>query len=414
MGAGWSLDVLLPGGSEWVPLRSAVGKRVRWLSPSEGVLELEPSDLPEGSVVRWVRWGRGRRPAEERYFVVRGGGIAEEEVVGEEDEDAGEHAGHRIKARVAVTKSGLRIPKFWYVASGLLKGAEGGVSASLESLKRWIDQALAAHAPKAARLPERVRRAVLERLPDWADGAYIERSRPVALAEPVPADLRRRVLEAVAEAAAGLGGGAQPLKRIARGRVEAPEPLLAPSPPPKALEKLLPLRVFPAAEGLVGLQYYRLSPDYVAERLVGALDRLAPEWRRMQLHVPDALLEAHELANALKLLRERLGLRKGTGAELVREFASRLAEWEGSVATPRKAALVEVVPVKRSRGGGGYYFSDEWRRLPLVLPLEAGDDPYLWKGAVILRTGETYAAEPVASQGRALATYFSLPPPPGG
>jgi hypothetical protein len=406
VGAGRSAEVLLPGGGGWVPVRDAVEKRVRWLSREEGVLELEPGDLPEGAVVRWARW-RGREPLEERFFAVRGGRIVEEEVVREEDVDAGEHAGHRIKARVAVTKSGLRIPKFWYVASGVLRGAEGGARASLESLRRWIDEKLAALAPRGAELPDRVKSAILARLPEWADGAYVERARRVALAAPVPEDLRRRVLWAIAETAAEPGGEVAPLKRFFKGRAELLGAMVAPSPPPEELAPLL--GVFPAGEGRVGLYYYRLSPEHVAERLAEALDRLAPEWRGMGLHVPDALIDNLGFANALKHLREKLGLRGRTGAELFREAVERLAGWEGAVALAGRGAVVEVVPIKRSRRHEGFYFNDGWQRVRAALPLEEGEDPSRWRNTVVLKTGEAYRAEAVGGGGYA---QFNLPPPP--
>jgi hypothetical protein len=409
VGAGRSAEVLLPGGSGWVPVGDAVEKRVRWLSREEGVLELEPGDLPEGAVVRWVRW-RGREPLEERFYAVRGGRIVEEEVVREEDADAGEHAGHRIKARVAVTRSGLRIPKFWYVASGMLRGAEGGARASLESLKRWIDEKLAEVAPREAELPDRVKRAVLARLPGWADGAYVEGARRVALAEPAPEDLRRRVLQAIAEAAAEPGGEVAPLKRIFKGRMELPGAVVAPSPPPEELLARL-LGAFAVGTDTFALRYYRLSPDYVAGRLAEALDRLAPEWRSLELHVPDALVDNLGFANALKHLKGALGLKGRTGAELFREAVERLAGWEGAVVRAGRGALVEAVPIKRSRRHEGFYFNDNWQRARIVLPLEEGDDPSRWRGTVVLKTGEAYRAEAVGGGGYA---QFNLPPPPKG
>jgi hypothetical protein len=387
---------------------------VRWLSREEGVLELEPGDLPEGAVVRWVRW-RGREPLEERFYAVRGGRIAEERVVREEDVDAGEHAGHRIKARVAVTKSGLRIPKFWYVASGVLRGAEGGVRASLESLKRWIDEKLAEVAPRAAELPDRVKRAILARLPEWADGAYVERAMAEARAEPAPEDLRRRVLRAIAEAATSGGKPemprrleALPLER-ALGMRPQRERMFIPSLPPKELARLL--GVFSLEPGTLALYYRRLDSASVAEELAEKLDALAPGWREMGLYVPDALVDNLGFANALKHLRERLGLKGRTGAELFREAVERLAGWEGAVVRAGRGALVEAVPVKRSRRHGGFYFNDNWQRVRIVLPLEEGDDPSRWRNTVVLKTGEAYRAEAVGGGGYA---QFNLPPPPEG
>jgi hypothetical protein len=263
----------------------------------------------------------------------------------------------------------------------------------------------------AVELPDRVRGALLARLPEWADGAYVERARKAALAVPAPENLRRRVLWAIAEAAAEPSGGAAllkaPLKRFFEGRMELPSAMVAPSPPPEGLAPLL--GVFPAGEGRVGLYYYRLNPEYVAERLTKALDRLAPEWRSLELYVPDALIDNAGFANALKHWRERLGLKGRTGAEAFREAVERLAGWEGAVALAGKGVLVEAVPVKRSKRHEGYYFNDNWQRVVAALPLEEGGDPRSWRNTVVLKTGEAYRAEAVGGGGYAT---FSLPPPP--
>jgi hypothetical protein len=260
-------------------------------------------------------------------------------------------------------------------------------------------------------LPNRVKSALLGRLPEWADGAYVERARKAALAVPAPENLRRRVLRAIAEAAAEPSGGAAPLKaplkRFFKGRMELPSAMVAPSPPPEGLAPLL--GVFPVGEGRVGLYYYRLNPEYVAERLTKALDRLAPEWRSLELHVPDALIDNAGFANALKHWRERLGLKGRTGAEAFREAVARLAGWEGAVALAGKGVLVEAVPVRRSERREGYYFNDNWQRVVAALPLEEGGDPRSWRNTVVLKTGEAYRAEAVGGGGYA---NFSLPPPP--
>jgi hypothetical protein len=266
---------------------------------------------------------------------------------------------------------------------------------------------------EAAGLPDRVKSAVLGRLPEWADGAYVERARRAALAVPAPENLRRRVLWAIAAAAAaGSGGGAAPLKaplkRFFEGGMELPSAMVAPSPPPEELAPLL--GVFPAGEGRVGLYYYRLSPEYVAERLTKVLDRLAPEWRSLELHVPDALIDNAGFANALKHWRERLGLKGRTGAEVFREAVERLAGWEGAVVQAGKGVLVEAVPVKRGKRREGYYFNDNWQRVVAALTLEDGDDPRSWRNTVVLKTGEAYRAEAVGGGGYA---NFSLPPPLG-
>ena len=294
----------------------------------------------------------------------------EEEEVGEEEAPAGEHAGHGIKVRLAVTKSGLRIPKFWYVASGPLKGAEGGLRTSLESLKKWIDERLAEFAPRGAELPDRVKSAVLARLPEWADGAYIERAMTAAWAAPVPEDLRRKVLRAIAEAAVEAGGGRVEVKSLRSGRAagwrSCEEGMILPSPPPKELAR--PLGAFPI-DGSLGLRYFRLDAESAAEPLAEKLDALAPGWRGMGLHVPVALIDNLGFVNALKRLREQLGLKGRTGAELFKEAVERLAEWEGSIAQAGKGVLVEAVPVKRSKWHEGFYFNDDWRRVRAALPL---------------------------------------------
>jgi hypothetical protein len=397
--------VLLPGGGGWVPIGD-VAREKRWVSWKEGVFAVEPGDLPEGAVIRWARWLEGR-PVEERFYAVRGGRIVEEEVVREEDEDAGEHAGHRIKVRVAVTRSGLRIPKFWYVASGMLRGAEGGARDSLESLKRWIDRKLAELAPREAELPDRVKRAILALLPGWADGAYVERVKAVKWAAPVPEDLRRRVLRAVAEAALKAGGGGGKVKPLKGAAEPGGRLMVTPSPPPEGLAK--PLGAF-SADGTPVLRYFPLDSKGAPEPLAEKLDALAPGWRGMGLHVPDALIDNLSFAAALERLRGELGLRGRTRAELFREAVERLAEWEGAVVRAGRGAVVEAVPVKRSRRHGGFYFNDDWQRVRAALPLEEGEDPSRWRKTVVLRTGEAYRAEAVGGGGYA---QFNLPPPPG-
>jgi N-methylhydantoinase B/oxoprolinase/acetone carboxylase alpha subunit len=132
----------------------------------------------------------------------------------------------------------------------------------------------------------------------------------------------------------------------------------------------------------------------------------------MGLYVPVALIDNLGFVNALKRLRERLGLKGGTGAELFKEAVERLAEWEGAVAQAGKGVLVEAVPVKRSKWHEGFYFNDDWRRVRAALPLgEGGEDPSSWWGTVVLKTGEAYRARAVGGGGYA---NFSLPPPPKG
>ena len=419
VGGGASAYVLLPGGSEWKPLREVVEKRVEWTGPGEGFLDVEAGDLPVGSVVREVTWGR-RGPVE-RFFSVQPGGLREEEVAREEEEPAGAHLDHELRARVAVMESGLRVPLYWFVASGPLKGSVRA-SSSLAGLKRDLEETVERWLKRgSAQVPDDVKRAVLGVAPSWADGAYVEGPEYFSggdahRAIPAPPDVREKVVRILAgwiRSRSPPGGEPLPPVATAGGLGEL---LLAPEPP-QQLAKLVDAVTWLRVPGGRLVSYAQLKPGSVPEDLAKELDREVPGWREGGLlvalvpfggwnnpHVSDLLKRFRRAAEGLPGLTQR-----SSKAEVVARGAEELAKWEGAVVTRGgPVSLVRVAPLKRSSRGEGYYYSTEWRRSHVALDMPPLQAERLLKNLVVLRDGTTYRAEGVPSRG----DYVNIPPPP--
>jgi hypothetical protein len=419
VGGGASAYVLLPGSSEWKLLREVVGKRAEWVGLGEGFLDVEAGDLPVGSVVREVTWGK-RGPAE-RFFSVQPRGLREEEVAREEDEPAGEHLGHELRARVAVMESGLRVPLYWFVASGPLKGSVrardtlAGLKRDLEeTVERWLKRG-------SARVPDDVKRAVLGVVPSWADGAYVEGpdyfiGGDVHRAIPAPPDVRERVVRILAGwiRSRSLPGGG-PLPPVAPSRTLG-ELLLVPEPP-QQLARLVDAIAWLRVSGGRLVSYAQLKPGSVPEELARELDREVPGWReggllvalvpfggRNSPHVSDLLNRFYRAAERLPGLTQR-----ASKAEVVARGAEELAKWEHAVVTRGDpVSVVRVVPLKRSSRGEGYYYSTEWSESRVALDMPPLQAERLLKNLVVLRDSATYRAEGVPSRGG----YVNIPPPP--
>jgi len=419
VGGGTAAYVLPPGGTEWVPLREAVKKRVEWVGSGEGFLDIEAGDLPAGSVVREVTWGK-RGPVE-RFFSVQPGGLREEKVAREEEEPAGAHLDHEVRAKVAVMESGLRVPLYWFVASGPLKDSVRARD-SLAALKRDLEEAVEQWLKReGAQVPDGVKRAVLGVVPSWADGAYVEGPEHfvgggVHRAIPAPPDVREKVVRILAgwiRSRSPPGGG--PLLPVAPAEGLG-ELLLAPEPP-QQLAKLVDAASWLRVSGGRLASYVQLRPDRVPEDLARELDREVPSWRGGELLVAlvpfggSSSPHVHDLLDRFYRAAERLpGLtRRSSRAEVVARGAEELAKWEGAVVTRGgPVSVVRVAPLKRSTRGEGYYYSTEWSRSLVALDIPPPQAERLLKNLVVLRDGTTYRAEGVPSRGG----YVNIPPPP--
>jgi predicted RNA-binding Zn-ribbon protein involved in translation (DUF1610 family) len=419
VGGGTTVYVLLPGGSEWKLLREVVGKRVEWVKPSEGFLDVEAGDLPVGSVVREVTWGK-RGPAE-RFFSVQPRGLREEAVAREEDEPAGAHLGHELRARVAVMESGLRVPLYWFVASGPLKGSVRARD-SLAGLKRDLEETVERWLKRGgAQVPDDVKRAVLGVAPSWADGAYVKGPEyfsggDVHRAVPAPPGVREKVVRILAGWIRSRSPpGGEPLPPVAPTRALG-ELFLVPEPP-QQLAKLVDAMAWLRVSGGRLVSYAQLKPGSVPDDLARELDREVPGWReggllvalvpfggRSSPHVSDLLNRFYRAAERLP------GLTRGSSkAEVVARGAEELAKWEYAVVTRGgPVSVVRVVPLKRSSRGEGYYYSTEWSTSHVALDMPPLQAERLLKNLVVLRDGTTYRAEGVPGRGG----YVNIPPPP--
>jgi hypothetical protein len=418
VGGGTTVYVLLPGSDGWALLRDVVRKKVSWVSPSEGFLDIEAGDLPVGSVVREVTWGK-RGPVA-RFFSVQPGGLREEEVAYEEDEPAGSHLGHELRARVAVMESGLRVPLYWFVAGGPLKSSVRAQD-SLAKLKRELEEAVEQWQRRegAQGVPDDVKRAVLGALPSWADGAYVERVEyfvggDVHRAIPAPPDVREKVIRALAGWIRGKSppSGSPWLPVAPTGRLG--ELLLVPEPPQQLARLVWPTAPLTTSGGRVAY-YARLQPGSVPEGLARELDREVPSWRKGELLVPvvpfgntdlsDPLNRFYRVARALPGLPRRAG-----EAEVVARGAEELAKWEYAVVTRGDpVSVVKVAPLKRSSRGEGYYYKVGWSKQLVVLDIPPPQAEKLLRGLVVLRDGTAYRAEGVPGAGG----YVNIPPPLG-
>jgi len=410
VGGSRSVFVLLPGGDAWLPLKDAVKKKVEWLSPSEGVVRVAPRDLPEGSVIRVVVWGRKMRPVEEKLYVVGKDGVAEDEVAGEEDQPAGEHVGHEIRVKVAVTRNGLRIPKYWYVAAGKYKGMVEPKS-SLSELKAAVEKAVEEYAPKQAELPEHLKKTILAVTPEWADGAYVYEALHVSdVARPVAPEVREKVMELLAK-------HVEELKDAILNPFDAPwsslrfASVMVPEKPPSQLApkewswgNAIMFRSFPTGHSLV--RYAPLTK--LVKPLAEKLDEAVPGWRDMNLHVvaDPFLSDPKEYAKkAKKLLRLP---DNASAPEAIAAVLKEIAKWDYSVIAPAgTATLLTVVPVKKSKNAKGYYFSRTWKReeIPVEVDRSVARE---WAETVVLKDGTTYKAP---GHAKALSEYVTLPEP---
>jgi len=416
VGGSRSVFVLLPGGDAWLPLKDAVKKKVEWLSPSEGVVRVAPRDLPEGSVIRVVVWGRKMRPVEEKFYVARGGAIEEEEVAGEEDQPAGGHLGHEIRVKVAVTKSGLRIPKYWYVASGGFKAAVEP-SSSLPELKRKIEKVAEELGPKQPLLPEHLKKLILSLTPEWADGAFVEKvSLSKDVARPVAPEVREKVMELLTGYVSeppGSDAPPNPFGSILWRQVRATAAIVPGKPPSELAPKewswsnLVEFRSFPTGHSMV--RYIPLTR--LVEPLAEKLDALVPGWRDANLHVvadPFATDPKEYAGKAKKLLRLPA---TAPASEAIAAALKELAKWEGSVVSvaPDAAVVLHAAPVKKSKTGSGYYYGVGWKMVEV--PVEAKrKEAEEWVGTVVLKDGTAYRTKAVWNV--LSGGYAQLPPPP--
>jgi len=414
VGGGTTVYVLLPGRDGWSLLREVVKKKVSWVRPNEGFLDIEAGDLPVGSVVREVTWGK-RGPVA-RFFSVQPGGLREEEVVREEDEPAGSHLGHELRAKVAVMESGLRVPLYWFVAGGPLKGSVRAQD-SLTKLKQELEEAVEQWLRReASQVPDDVKRAVLGAAPSWADGAYVEGLKyfaggDVHRAIPAPPDVREKVIRILAGWIRGRypSGSVTPTGGLG-------EPLLVPEPPQHLARLVRPTAPISVSGGRVAY-YARLQPDSVPEDLARELDREVPSWRKGELLVPlvpfggrsfytsDLLDSFYRAARALPGLT-----RKASEAEVVARGAEELAKWEYAVVTRGDpVSVVKVMPLKKSSRGEGYYYNVDWSMSLVALDTPPPQAEKLMKSLVVLRDGTAYRAKGVTGAGG----YVNIPPPPG-
>jgi hypothetical protein len=369
-------------------------------------------------VVREVTWGK-RGPVA-RFFSVQPGGLREEKVVREEDEPAGSHLGHELRAKVAVMESGLRVPLYWFVAGGPLKGSVRAQD-SLTKLKQELEEAVEQWLRReTSQVPDDVKRAVLGAAPSWADGAYVEGLRyfvggDVHRAIPAPPDVREKVIRILAGWIRGRSPSGVPLLPVTpTGRLG--EPLLVPEPPQHLARLVRPTAPLSVSGGRVAY-YARLQPGSVSEDLARELDREVPSWRKGELLVPlvpfggrnfdisDLLNSFYRAAGALPGLTS-----KSSEAEVVARGAEELAKWEYAVVTRGDpVSVVKVVPLKRSSRGEGYYYNVDWSESLVALDVPPPEAEKLLKSLVVLRDGTAYRAEGVPGAGG----YVNIPPPPG-